>query len=247
MKMRLVRYLALCGVASRRHAADLVRAGVVEVNGVATTNVALEIGPDDRVCVRGRRVCPAARSATLMLNKPPGLVCSRRDPHNPRTVYECLPLDLRSRVKPVGRLDKETTGLLLLTDDGALAYRLMHPRYGVEKTYRVVLEGVVADDVVAILREGIQLDDGPTSPARVRVLRREKGRSEIEITIHEGRNRQVRRMCEAVGHRVLRLERTNYGPISLGVLKRGETRPLTDKEISALRAAAGLAEKPIST
>jgi len=234
--MRLVRYLAQCGVASRRAAADLVRAGVVEVNASVTTNVALDVGPDDQVRVRGKEIRAAAGFAILLLNKPAGLVCSRTDPHNPRTIYECVPPALRRRLKPVGRLDKETTGLLLLTDDGALAYRLTHPRYGVEKTYRIVVEGPVSDDKADLLREGVTLDDGPTAPARVRVIRRAAERSEIEITIHEGRNRQVRRMCEAVGLAVRRLERTGYGPLTLGGLKRGETRPLTREEETALRS-----------
>jgi 23S rRNA pseudouridine2605 synthase len=241
MTIRLVRYLAQCGVVSRRGAADLVREGAVQVNGVATRNVALGINPEDEVQVHGKIVRPAPAAAVLMLHKPAGVVCSRNDPHNPRTAYDLVPRKYRDRLKTVGRLDKETFGLLLLTDDGDLAYRLTHPRYGVEKTYRVKVEGRISDSALDLLSGGIMLDDGPTAPARVLLVRRDAERSEIEIAMHEGRNRQVRRMCEALGHSVLRLERTRYGPLSLGNLKPGETRLLSAEEVLLLRESVGLA------
>ena len=146
------------------------------------------------------------------------------------------------RLKPVGRLDKDTTGLLLLTDDGELANHLTHPRYGVEKTYWAVIAGVPTDQTLQALREGVELDDGPTAPARVRLLNRGASQCEIEIKIHEGRNRQVRRMCDRVGHPARELERTGYGPLRLGNLARSESRELTDAELRAIRKAAGMPE-----
>ena len=240
--VRLVRYLAQCGVASRRAAAGLVQGGVVEVNGSPTTNVALAVKPQDEVRVRGKVVKAHSRPLVLMLNKPPGLVCSRHDPHNPETVLDLLPPGQRERLKPVGRLDKQSTGLLLLTDDGDLAFRLTHPRYGVEKTYRVTVDGPIAADAMRSLRAGVQLEDGLTAPARLRPLDRvpKVDRSTFDITLHEGRKRQVRRMFQAVGARVLTLERVQYGPLKLTGLKCGETRPLKHSEIKALRAAVGL-------
>lgn len=240
MSMRLVRYLAQCGVASRRGAAEVVQSGHVEVNGVVTTNVAQGIEPTDQVRVRGKVVKPPAEKLVIVLNKPAGVVCSRSDPHNPETVYDCLRPEQRQHVKPVGRLDKETTGLLLMTDDGDLAFRLTHPRYGVEKTYRVTLVGHISDEAVQALRRGVDLDDGPTAPARVRVLERDAQRSDIEMTIHEGRNRQVRRMCELVGHRIIVLSRIAYGPLTLGQLRPGESRLLTDGELASLRKSVKL-------
>jgi pseudouridine synthase len=242
MGIRLVRYLAQCGVASRRGAADLVREGLVTVNGEATTNVSLSVEPTDTVTFRGEPVAPPSESRVLLLYKPAGQVCSRRDPHNPHTVLDNLPPDLASHLLPVGRLDKATTGLLLLTDDGDLAFRLTHPRYELDKTYRATVEGFPPEAALRALREGVTLEDGVTSPARVRTIpqRGSDNTTVLEITIHEGRNRQVRRMCEAVGHRVLRLERIAYGPLTLRGLKGGEWRPLSGEELRALRHAVEL-------
>jgi len=242
MAVRLVRYLAQCGVASRRKAGDIVEQGLVAVNGEPTDNPALQVGDGDTVTVRGETVRPPQGTLVLVLNKPKGLICSRGDPHNPRTVYEALPLDLRRRVKAVGRLDMNTTGLLLFTDDGELAHRLTHPSFGVEKTYQATVRGKVMAPTLQALRDGVELDDGPTAPAEVRLIKHlpRSNQSVIEITIHEGRNRQVRRMCEAVDHRAVLLERTAYGPLNLDEnLKPGDVRPLTEEEESALRAAVG--------
>ncbi|MBN1868823.1 rRNA pseudouridine synthase [Candidatus Sumerlaeota bacterium] len=247
MGTRLVRYLAQCGVASRRGAADLVRQGVVSVNGEIATNVALSVEPTDQVAVRGKEVRPAARTTVLMLHKPAGVVCSRRDPHNPDTVIDLIPAELRPRLKPVGRLDKDTTGLLLLTDDGDLAFRLTHPRYGIEKTYVALVEGGVAPEEIEALREGVHLEEGWTAEAKVRILDEARDRTTLEIRIHEGRKRQVRRMCEKLGHRVVRLERTEFGPLKIGRLQPGASRELTPKETASLRQAVGLADELITT
>ena len=166
-----------------------------------------------------------------MLHKPSGVVTTASDPQRRRTVLDLV--ESPQRVYPVGRLDRDTTGLLLLTNDGELANRLAHPRHGVDKTYVAEVEGDPPPEALRRLAEGVELDDGPTAPARARRL--EAGR--LELVIHEGRNRQVRRMCEAVGHPVRRLHRTAYGPLELGTLAPGLWRPLTAEEVAALRLA----------
>jgi 23S rRNA pseudouridine2605 synthase len=243
--IRLVRYLAQCGVASRRGAGDFVQAGRVAVNGAVTDNMALGIGPDDTVTVDGRVVRPPEAASVWVLNKPAGVVCSRRDPHNPRTVLDSLPPAERRRLVPVGRLDKDTTGLLLLTDDGELMQRLTHPSHGIDKTYRITVGGLVSDESLGKLRAGIELDDGITAAARARIVTRHAEKTILNLTIHEGRNRQVKRMCDAIGHSLRVLERVAYGPLrldALGDLARGQARPLTPGELLALRREAGLVE-----
>jgi 23S rRNA pseudouridine2605 synthase len=239
MGTRLVRYLAQCGAASRRGAAELVQAGRVRINGEVTTNVALQVEPGDKVLLDGKPLSAPSECRVFLLNKPLDVVCSLRDPHNPKTVLDCFPQEIRAGLKPVGRLDKNTTGLLLLTDDGDLAFRLTHPRYKVTKTYRVTVNGEVSDATIRALREGVMLDDGPTAPAGARRVEYDSERDQtiLELRIHEGRNRQVRRMCEAVGYRARRLMRTEYGPLQTGRLKFGEYRALTPNEVRALRSA----------
>ncbi|HET9234054.1 MAG TPA: pseudouridine synthase, partial [Candidatus Eisenbacteria bacterium] len=174
-----------------------------------------------------------------LLNKPEGIMTTARDPEGRSTVLELVPA--RPRVFPVGRLDRDTSGALLLTDDGPLAHRILHPRYGLEKEYLVVIEGPIGDDAVSALREGVLLEGErrPTAPAEVEVLERKARRSRIRIVIHEGRNRQVRRMFEAMGHIVLQLRRQRIGPVALGDLEEGLFRPLTEVELAALRRATG--------
>jgi 23S rRNA pseudouridine2605 synthase len=247
MTLRLVRFLSLCGVASRRAAADVVREGVVRVNGEVTTNVALGIEESDVVTVRGKRIQAPRQSSTFILNKPAGLACTRTDPHNPETVISCLPPEFRNRLKPVGRLDKQTTGLLLLTDDGELAFRLTHPSYGIEKGYRAIVEGMVSAEAVKKLQDGVLLEDGPTAPARVRLVRKSERASVIELFIHEGRKRQIRRMCEAVGHRVLELDRFQVGPLKLANLALGKCRLLTQDELESLCRSVKLKAHTLSS
>jgi 23S rRNA pseudouridine2605 synthase len=226
---RLNRFLASTGLASRRGADEVIRAGRVTVNGVRA-EVGTRVGEGDRVCVDGR---PVSRQQllTLLLNKPAGVVTTASDPQGRRTVLDLVGSDLR--LFPVGRLDRESTGALVITNDGDLAHRLMHPRHGVAKTYVADVAGDPAPDALARLRAGIELDDGPTAPALVE--RVAAGR--IEITIHEGRNRQVRRMCEAVGHPVRTLHRTRYGSLSADDLAPGAWRVLDDRELEAFRSA----------
>jgi len=230
--MRLAKFLATAGVASRRASEEIVRAGRVSVDGQTITDPARDVGPDDEVTVDGKRVSATRERVVYALNKPAGVVSTARDPQGRPTVVTLVPQT--ERLYPVGRLDIDTTGLILLTNQGDLAHRLTHPRFEVEKTYRVVVAGpALGERALRALREGVELDDGRTAPARVR---RVSGDT-LELTLHEGRKRQVKRMCEAVGHRVKRLERIRLGPLELGGLPRGRWRKLSDAEVEALMAA----------
>jgi 23S rRNA pseudouridine2605 synthase len=231
--VRLNAYLARAGVASRRGADELIKAGRVRVNG-APGELNTFVGANDAVEVDGRPVEKQAL-AYLLLHKPAGVVTTARDPHGRPTVVGLVPAE--PRVVPVGRLDADTTGALLLTNDGALAHRLAHPRYEVDKVYEVEVEGDPDGAALTRLREGVELDDGRTSPARARRLR--PGR--VELTVHEGRKHQVKRMLEAVGHPVRRLHRSRYAGLDLRGLSAGEWRLLTKAEVAGLRA---LVESP---
>jgi 23S rRNA pseudouridine2605 synthase len=229
--MRLNAYLARAGVASRRRADELIRDGRVRVNGdPGQLNTFVEGG--DVVEVDGRRV-EAQRLAYVLLHKPAGIVTTASDPRGRPTVVGHVAHPLR--VVPVGRLDADTTGAILLTNDGPLAHRLAHPRYGVEKVYEAEVEGEPSDEALRRLAEGVELDDGVTAPARARRL----GPSTIELTLHEGRKHQVKRMCAAVGHPVRRLHRSRYAGLQLGGLGPGEWRELTPDEVAALRRPGG--------
>jgi pseudouridine synthase len=229
--MRLNAYLARAGVASRRRADELVAAGRVRVNGdMGQLNTV--VGQRDVVEVDGRRV-ELQRLAFVLLHKPAGVLTTARDPRGRRTVVELLAVD--ARVVPVGRLDADTTGALLLTNDGPLAHRLAHPRYGVPKVYETVVEGSPGREALAALREGVDLEDGRTAPADVRVLSRGTGSTTLELTLHEGRKHQVKRMCAAVGHPVVRLHRSRYAGLDLEGLEPGDWRELTPDEVAALR------------
>jgi 23S rRNA pseudouridine2605 synthase len=234
-RVRLAKYLAHAGVASRRSAEALVAAGRVSVAGEIVTDPARDVDEHSGVALDGRSLAGSEPRVLYALNKPVGVVSTARDTHGRRTVVELVPAD-GLRLYPVGRLDVDSSGLILLTNDGELANRLTHPRYEVPKTYRARLAGApVADAALRALRAGVELEDGRTAPARVRRLGG-RGAELIELTIHEGRNRQVRRMCEAVGHRVLELERTRFGPLALGGLAPGAHRRVGDAETERLRA-----------
>ncbi len=225
--MRLNAYLARAGVASRRKADELIKAGRVTVNGEpGQLNTFVEA--TDKVEVDGREVIKQ-RLAHLLLHKPAGVVTTADDPQGRPTVVELVPSE--PRVVPVGRLDVDTTGALLLTNDGQLSHRLAHPRYGVEKTYVAEVEGEPSDETLAQLEAGVELDDGRTAPAKARRL----GPHAIELTIHEGRNRQVKRMLDAVGHRVTRLHRSGYAGLMLEGLEPGQWRELEPSEVERLR------------
>ena len=226
--MRLNAYLARAGIASRRGAEDLIRAGRVRVNG-EVAGLATFVERSDRVEVDGRPIEPEPLTY-LLLYKPAGVVTTARDPHGRPTVVGLVGHE--RRVVPVGRLDADTTGALVLTNDGPLAHRLMHPRYEVDKVYDVEVDGDPSDQTLARLAEGIELEDGRTAPADVRRL----GPSRLELTIHEGRKHQVKRMLEAVGHPVRRLHRSTYAGLTLEGLEAGDWRELTREEVSRLRA-----------
>jgi len=228
--VRLNAYLARAGVASRRRADELIKAGRVTVNDEqGQLNTFVQRG--DRVEVDGEPVA-AQKLTYVLLHKPAGTVTTARDPQGRATVVELV--DVPERIVPVGRLDADTTGALLLTNDGPLAHRLAHPRYGVEKVYEVEVEGRPSDEALRALAEGVELEDGVTAPARVRRL----GRSRIELTLHEGRNRQVKRMCDAVGLPVRRLHRSRYADLDLNDLGPGDWRELTGAEVMKLRSTA---------
>ncbi|MBA3401946.1 MAG: rRNA pseudouridine synthase [Actinobacteria bacterium] len=233
--MRLNAFLARAGVASRRRADELISAGRVRVNGERGQLNTL-VGKRDVVEVDGERVA-AQPLAYVLLHKPAGVVTTARDPQGRRTVVELVPHT--PRVVPVGRLDADTTGALLLTNDGPLAHRLAHPRYGIEKVYEVEVEGVPADETLRALREGVVLEDGRTAPAGARMLERSSRSSVLELTLHEGRKHQVKRMCEAVGHPVRRLHRPRYAGLDLDGVEPGEWRELSRAEVASLSSAVG--------
>jgi len=230
--VRLNAYLARAGVASRRGADELIKAGRVLVNG-EPGRLNTFVGSRDVVELDGRRLEPQ-RLAYVLLHKPPGVVTTARDPQGRRTVVDLVRHE--ARVVPVGRLDADTTGALLLTNDGELAHRLAHPRYEAEKVYEAEVEGEPSDQALAALADGLELEDGRTAPAQVRRL----APSHVELAIHEGRKHQVKRMLEAVGHPVRRLHRSRYAGLTLEGLGPGEWRELTDDEVAGLRKLAAI-------
>ncbi|MBV9472999.1 MAG: rRNA pseudouridine synthase [Solirubrobacterales bacterium] len=236
--MRLAKFLASAGVASRRAAEELVRAGRVAVGGVPVTDPAHSVGERDAVTVDGAPARPERERVVYALNKPAGVLSTARDTHGRPTVVSLI--DAAVRLYPVGRLDADTTGLILLTNDGQLAHRLTHPSFRVPKTYRALLaRPPVREAALRALRAGVALEDGPTAPARVSRVSADT----IELTITEGRKRQVRRMCEAVGHPVRQLERVKFGTLSLGALKPGQYRRLSEAAVERLSAAAPAARR----
>ncbi len=236
--VRINRYLGMCGIASRRKAEDLVREGKVLVNGRVVTDLATRIDSDrDRVFVGGRQVSRVHDFVYLVMNKPRDTITTLHDERGRTTVMSLL--RTRDRVFPVGRLDRNTTGVLLFTNDGEFAHRLMHPRYEIPKSYRVTCDKPVSHEHLAHLRRGVMLDDGQTAPAEVVSLPRSKGK-ELGVVIREGRNRQVHRMFEALGYEVRKLDRVAYGPITKDGIARGSSRKLTIHELRELRRIAGI-------
>ena len=230
--MRLVKYLAHAGVASRRSAETMIAAGRVTLAGEIVTDPARDVDENSRVALDGKLLTGPEPRVLYALHKPVGVVSTARDTHGRRTVIELVHSG-GLRLYPVGRLDIDSSGLLLLTNDGELANRLTHPRFEVPKTYRARLRGApIGNEALASLRAGVELEDGPTARARVRRM----GSDTIELTIHEGRNRQVRRMCQAVGHPVLELVRTRFGPLALDGLASGAHRRLKAAEVERVRA-----------
>lgn len=237
---RLQKVLARAGVASRRKCEELIVAGRVKVNGETVSTLGSKVDPEcDLIEVDGKPIALPRQHTYLMLNKPVGYICTVRDPQGRPTIMDLIPQE--KRLYPVGRLDTDSEGLVLLTDDGDLTQRLTHPSQEHEKEYLALVEGHPAPHTLQRLREGVALDDGLTWPADVRVLGRESEGTWLRFVIHEGRKRQLRRMCQAVGHPVRRLIRIRIGPLRLGELPAGQYRLLTKEESSLLRRAVGLA------
>ena len=234
-KERLQKYMASCGVASRRACEEMIAAGRVRING-ETAGIGMSVEPGkDRVELDGKPLKKNAEKVWIMLNKPRGVVCTSSDPEGRKTVQEYV-RDIPERLFHVGRLDLNSEGLLLMTNDGELANRMMHPKYRVEKTYYAVCDGKLTAQEIALLTNGVELEDGMTAPAKVKNVRvNQKGDTSFLITIHEGKNRQIRRMLEAVGHKTLRLKREQYGALKLDNLRTGEWRYLTPAEVDSLR------------
>lgn len=237
---RLQKTLARAGFGSRRAAEELITAGRVTVDGRVAKLGEKADPTTQRIEVDGRPIRLPQAFSYLALNKPVGYLCSRGDRHHGKLVYELLPAGLRDRVMTVGRLDLRSDGLILLTDDGKLAHRLMHPRYGVPKVYQVTAQG--PPEAVEKLKDGVMLEDGPACPDSLVVVSRQGDTVSLRITLHEGRKREVRRMCAAVGLKVLRLKRVAFGPIRLGRLATGKFRWLSPSEVAALKRLVGLAD-----
>ncbi|WP_418789972.1 pseudouridine synthase [Phosphitispora sp. TUW77] len=231
---RLQKYLARAGVASRRSCEELIARGMVKVNGEIVTEMGVKIDPDnDKIQVRGKLITKPEKKVYLMLNKPKGYVTTLKDPQGRPKVTDLL-TGIEQRVYPVGRLDFDTEGLLLLTNDGDVTYGLTHPKHELGKTYVVTVKGVPDRDKLNRFAKGLRLADGITAPAKVRLVRKKGNNGVLEITIYEGRNRQIRRMCETVGHPVLELKRVSMGFLRLDGLEEGKFRHLTKEEISKL-------------
>ncbi len=236
-EIRLQKFLADCGVASRRKAEEMIESGAVRVNG-QTVPLGTKINPDaDKVTVHGKRVVQKKGNTYVMLHKPRGFVTTMSDEMGRKCVAELVE-NVEARVYPIGRLDRDSEGLLLMTDDGAFAQMLMHPSRHIGKTYRVTVRPSINEDQITALSTGMMIEGYRTAPADVRVVTREPERVVLEIVLYEGRNRQIRKMCEALGLEVARLKRTAIGNVKLGMLKPGDWRMLSEKEVASLNALA---------
>ena len=235
-EVRLQKYLADCGIASRRKCEQYIQQGKVQVNGKVVTELGTKINPKkDKVKFENREITENRKMVYILLNKPIGYVTTVDDQFNRDTVLDLV--KVKERIVPVGRLDMYTSGALILTNDGDFVYKVTHPKHEIEKTYTVTLKGIIQNDEVEKLRKGVQIEDYTTKPAKVKILKtdKEKNISRLEIIIHEGKNRQVRKMCEAIGKKVLALHRSKIGKIGVKDLKLGEWRYLTEKEIQQFK------------
>jgi len=239
--MRLAKYLAQAGVASRRAAEEIIAEGRVKVNGLVELKPQVSVTDDDIITVNGKRIEPQEEKLYFLLNKPPGYLSTVRDTHKRQTVLDLLK-DQQSRLFPVGRLDSDTSGVLLLTNDGKLAYRLTHPRYGIKKIYRAGIKGIPGKKALDRLKNGVEVDGNRCVPDAVKVLKtdQEKMCSQLQITLTEGRKRQVKKMLAAINHPVYELERINFAGLTAVSLPRGSFRPLSEKEVEHLYRLAKL-------
>lgn len=239
-EVRLQKFMAECGVASRRKSEELIEMGKVKVNG-HTAHIGDKINPKrDIVTVRGKKINKSDKMYYIMLNKPRGYVTTVSDELGRKTVMDLI--DVNARVYPVGRLDKDSEGLLILTNDGAFANALTHPKHNYTKVYRVTVRPAVNDGILERLRNGIEIDGRRTAPCDVNVITEEEGRVVLEFILREGRNRQIRKMCEAVDLEVARLKRISIGPVKLGMLAVGKSRQLTDNEVRKLLRSSNPSE-----
>ena len=234
--IRLQKFLSMCGIASRRKAEELILSGSVKVNGKPAI-LGDKVTAADKVYVKGKRVtAPKNNNRYIMLNKPRGFITTMSDDRGRKCVAE-LVADVGERVYPVGRLDKDSEGMLIFTNDGDFANKIMHPKNSIYKIYRVTVRPSINEEQLVKLETGVTLDDGTkTAPAQVHVLHQEQGRVVLEMTLHEGKNREIRRMCEAVGLEVAKLKRIQIGTVKMGMLKLGDWRDLTEKEVKNLLA-----------
>lgn len=241
-KIRLQKFLSECGVASRRKAEDLISLGKVKVNG-KIASIGDKVDPKrDTVTVSGKKAIKSKKNTYIMLHKPRGFITTLSDEMGRKCVAQLVE-DVGTRVYPVGRLDRDSEGLLLLTDDGEFANALTHPTRHVPKTYRVTVRPSINDEQITALTTGIKIDGRMTMPSEVRVIEKKEGRVVLEIIIYEGRNRQIRKMCDALGLEVARLKRTQIGSVKLGMLKQGDWRNLTEDEVHKLLVSASLDRK----
>lgn len=234
-EIRLQKYLANCGVASRRKAEELIQEGKIKVNGKIVTELGTKINPKkDEVAYQGKKVKEAEDFVYILLNKPIDYVTTAKDQFNRQSVLDLV--KVKQRIVPVGRLDMYTSGALILTNDGEFVYKVTHPKHEIEKTYTVTIKGIVKQEDIEQLRKGVEIDDYITKPAKVKILKtdKEKNQSRLEITIHEGKNRQVRKMCEAIGHKVLALHRSKIAGIGVKDIELGKWRYLTQKEVEKI-------------
>lgn len=239
---RLQVVLARLGLASRRGVVSMIEVGDVKVNGVVVREKGHRVfAAKDTIEAQGRTFEPAKNPPKryFILNKPKGVMTTLQDPNAERTVADFFG-DVPERIFPVGRLDRDTTGLILMTNDGELAFRLMHPKFGVNKRYHALVEGFVSDAEIARIQKGVFIEDEKTAPCKIEIESREPSETRLFITLHEGKKRQIRRIFEGIGHYVQELERLNYGPIALGEMRFGQRRELKPAEVRALYAAAGL-------
>ncbi|MBI3316293.1 MAG: rRNA pseudouridine synthase [Candidatus Omnitrophica bacterium] len=243
---RLQVVLARYGLASRRGVVSMIEQGKVRVNGVVVREKGFRVDlPKDKIDVEGQALAlpESSEKRYFLLNKPKGVMTTMQDPHAEKTVADFFH-DIPERLFPVGRLDRDTTGLLLMTNDGELTFRLTHPKYGVPKTYRVKVEGLVTEAEAKRLEKGVHLEDGKTAPCRIQIDEKSQRDTQLTITIHEGKKRQIRRVFQTMGHWVTELERLSYGPLRLGALRYGERRELGPGEVRALMEMTGLMKAP---
>ncbi len=238
-KIRLQKFMAESGIVSRRKSEELISAGKVKVNGV-TARIGDKVDPKrDKVTVSGKRVSASNKNVYIMLNKPRGFITTMSDEMDRKCVAE-LVKDVKTRIYPVGRLDRESEGLLIMTNDGEFANALSHPSTHVPKTYRVTIRPEITKEQAAKFRNGIEIDGKMTAPADLKIVEKQENRTVVEVTVYEGRNRQIRRMFDSLGIEVARLKRTKIGSVKLGMLKQGSYRNLTEREILSLYESAGI-------